>query len=139
MTSSRRPGAVLPQVVGELVAHQTDVGQHFIPRKGDGALPPDRDVLDRAQLRADALPAFRDRGAHRVQACLQRNPLPERDEQLVAARAQSIPCRCDLGVDRVGQAQNFRRRFALARQLRPLRPARGLAIEGREVLFDLAG
>ena len=97
--------------------------------KRDGPLPPDRDVLDGAELGTDALPAFRNRGAHRVQACLQRNPLPERDEQLVAARPQSIPCRGDLGVDRLGQAQNFRRRLALARQLRSLRPARRLAIE----------
>ena len=54
------------------------------------------------ELGADALPAFRDRGAHRVQACLQGNPVPERDEQLVAARPQSIPGRGDLGAGRLG-------------------------------------
>ncbi len=46
-----QPGAVLPQVVGELVAHQNDVGLHFVPRKGDGPLPPDRDVFDGARAR----------------------------------------------------------------------------------------
>ena len=86
-----------------------------------------------------SLPALRDRAADGVHARLQRDSALIRDQKLVTASAPAIPHRRELGSGRFGPALNLHRRLALARQLRPFRPARRLAIQALEIRLDLPG